>query len=115
LELKRGQDHIIQLKKDGYEELSVSCQHVMGATIAGNILLGGLIGAGVDAASGSMYRLTPEFITIDLKPVIAKLEQPGIITDKLKELEELKKAGVVPDEEYARLKGKHLEELGQGQ
>jgi hypothetical protein len=111
LELKRGQDHIIQIKKEGYEELSVGCQHVMSGVIAGNILLGGLIGAGIDAASGSMYRLTPESISVDLKPLIASLEKPGLAFEKMKELEELKNSGAISEEEYGRLKSKLLAEV----
>ena len=105
IELKRNQDHIITISKEGFENQSVTCKHVPRRVVLGYILLPlGLIGAAVDAASGSLYRLTPEVISLELKPVIAKLEKPGLPVDKLKELEDLKNSGTITEEEYDRLK-----------
>ena len=105
IELKRNQDHIITISKEGFENQSVTCKHVLSPAILGYILLPlGLIGAVVDAASGSLYRLTPEAISLELKPAIAKLEKHGLPIDKLKELEDLKYSGTITKEEYDILK-----------
>ena len=105
IELKRKQDHIITVSKEGFEDQSVTCKHVLRPAVVGYILLPfGLIGAVVDTASGSLFRLTPEAINLELKPVIAKLENPGLPIDKLKELEDLKNSGTITEEEYDRLK-----------
>lgn len=52
LELKRKKDHIIQVSKEGYETETVNIQHVLSGAVAGNIIAGGLIGWGIDAATG---------------------------------------------------------------
>jgi len=105
LELKRSQDHIITFSKEGFESKSVTCKHVLSRVFLGYILLPlGLIGAVVDVASGSLYRLTPEAISLELNPVIAKLEKPGLPIDKPKELDDLKKSGTITEEEYDRLR-----------
>jgi hypothetical protein len=39
-----------------------------GAGMAGNLLLGGVIGAGVDVASGAMLDLTPNPLRVTLEP-----------------------------------------------
>lgn len=109
LELKRNTDYIMTIQKEGYEDTSITFQRVMSGVIAGNLLLGGIIGAGVDAASGAMYRFTPESVTVDLKLIAVQIEKPGLTVEKLKDLEELRKANAITAEEYARLKEKLLE------
>jgi hypothetical protein len=107
LKLKRKQDHIITISKEGFEKQSVICKHVLISKVAvvGYILIpGGLIGAVVDAANGSLYRLTPDGISLELKPVSAKLGKLGLPVEKLKELAELKNSGTITEEEYDRLK-----------
>jgi len=37
--------------------------------MAGNVLLGGIIGAGVDAATGATKKLTPNPIRVTLNPL----------------------------------------------
>jgi len=77
LELKRKQDHIITILKEGFVTQSVTCKHALSKTVVVYILLPlGLISAAVDGANGSIYRLTPDSINLELKPVRAKLELP---------------------------------------
>ena len=64
-------------KKDGYQDaIQTIPSHFNGAT-AGNIIAGGLIGIGVDAASGANYSYpdTPTMIT--LVPVAAASATPS--------------------------------------
>ena len=79
IELKRNQDHIITISKEGFETQSITCIHVLSRAVVGYIILPlGFISAAVDTANGSLYRLTPDSISLELKPVIAELEKPGL-------------------------------------
>lgn len=57
LTLKRKQDHVIQIKKDGFEDYTVTCHHVVSGAVASDLITGGLIGWGVDALSGGQHML----------------------------------------------------------
>ena len=105
IELKRNLDHMITISKEGFETQSITCKHVLSRAVVGYILLPlGLISAVVDTANGSIYRLTPEAISAELKPVIAELGKPGLTIDKLKKLEDLKNSNTITKAEYDRLK-----------
>ncbi len=43
-----------------------------GAGMAGNVLVGGIIGAGVDVATGAMLDLTPNPLRVTLEPEVAQ-------------------------------------------
>ena len=110
LSLKRKNDHVINISKEGYESSSVTVQHVVSGAVAGNILAGGLIGWGVDAASGGQYRLVPELVSIQLK-LLEKTHPALFLSDKYKELEqleELRKKGVLKEDEFNLLKERCL-------
>jgi len=69
LTLLRGEGpYTVAINKDGYWEETVILKKTMSGATAGNALIGGLIGIGVDAATGAMYKLVPEEINVDLKP-----------------------------------------------
>lgn len=75
--LPRKGDYVVTITKDGHESVTVEVKHkVVGAGsagMAGNILLGGLIGAAVDAGSGTMFDLVPNPIKVNLLPLTATL------------------------------------------
>jgi hypothetical protein len=66
LKLKRNHSHRIDFAKQGYVSESRHVTPSIGgggaAGMAGNILVGGIIGAAVDAGSGAMYDLTPSHL-----------------------------------------------------
>jgi hypothetical protein len=68
--LRRKGDYVVTITKEGYENVSVNVTHkVVGAGsagMAGNLLLGGIIGAAVDAGSGAMFDLVPNPIKVNL-------------------------------------------------
>jgi hypothetical protein len=72
LEVKRKSNLVLDITKDGYESMRVNVlSEVAGAGaagMAGNVVLGGLIGAEVDAATGATKRLTPNPVRITLNP-----------------------------------------------
>jgi len=73
LDLKRSVARTLTATLAGHQPKSAVVSPQVGgggaAGMAGNILLGGIIGAGVDAASGAMYDLTPTRVTLVLDPI----------------------------------------------
>jgi hypothetical protein len=69
LTLRRDTNHAVLVEKDGYMSETVTLTSGVGAAVAGNIILGGLIGGGIDMASGAAYKLYPETINVALKPL----------------------------------------------
>ena len=72
---------VVKIEKEGYEtiELQVVGQISGGgaAGMAGNVLLGGIIGAGVDAATGATKDLKPNPINVKLVPIKQGDKPPG--------------------------------------
>jgi len=68
--LPRNRPVTVNISKAGYEPQSVQVMPQIegggAAGMAGNVLVGGIIGVGVDAVSGAMYDLTPDHIHVDL-------------------------------------------------
>jgi hypothetical protein len=64
---------VVKVEKEGFEPVEVQISskiHGAGGTaMAGNILLGGLIGAAVDASTGAAYDLVPNPVNVKLVPV----------------------------------------------
>src|SRR5581483_10828258 len=68
--LRRDSDYTIVADKEGYQQSEALLQHsVDWYTFLGNIIFGGLIGWGIDFASGSAYELSPSTVDIQLKPI----------------------------------------------
>ena len=65
--LERRSDHTIEISKEGYKSATIMIKRTFNGMATGNILLGGIIGAGVDAASGSMNKLVPERVDVILE------------------------------------------------
>jgi hypothetical protein len=85
LKLKRKHPVAVQLCKVGYEPVNTQVMsHISGAGaagMAGNVLIGGLIGVGVDAASGATKELSPNPLRVDLvagTPGCATPEFPAV-------------------------------------
>jgi len=70
--LKREGSYNVVVSKDGYETVESSVSHSVagggGVAMAGNILLGGVIGAVVDSNTGAMHNLAPNPLKVILKP-----------------------------------------------
>ena len=70
--VKRGDSLSVTIKKAGYETITVNVtSQVAGAGaagMAGNVILGGLIGAAIDAGTGAMKELKPNPVTVKLVP-----------------------------------------------
>src|SRR5690554_3565979 len=75
LEVKRRPGFVVTVEKDSYRSVQVNfistVSGVGGAAMAGYVVLGGIIGVGVDASNGSMNELTPN-------PLHVMLEEVGV-------------------------------------
>lgn len=128
LKLPRNENCIVKIERDGYEPVEVTVtpqtSDAGSAGMAGNILLGGLIGAAVDAGSGAMYDLKPNPVSVKLEKKKESLlqEHPIPVTspvairektlaDRLKELNKLREENLISEDEYQQQKKKVLEGL----
>lgn len=70
--VKRRGDIVVTLEKEGYETVSAtvtsSIDAVGSAAMAGNLVSGGIVGAGIDAGTGAMHSHKPN-------PLVVKLER----------------------------------------
>jgi len=67
IDLKRKDNHTVKIALDGYHPYEMTLIKKTNSWVWGNIVFGGLIGLVVDAASGSMYKLTPEQVNAELR------------------------------------------------
>lgn len=76
LNLKRGDAHVISIKKEGFKESSVKIDKQVSSWIIGNIIFGGLIGCGIDFISGGAYDLKPERVDVNLTKLAQREGEP---------------------------------------
>jgi hypothetical protein len=73
LRMKRKAQFKVTVSKEGYQTQEAEVHGVVkgggAAGMAGNVIFGGLIGAGVDASNGSMMNLKPNPLQVTLVPV----------------------------------------------
>ena len=71
LEMPKKHGFIVTLTKEGCETRNVNVVTKMaksgGAAVAGNVLVGGVVGLGVDAISGAAKELVPNPIKVTLE------------------------------------------------
>ena len=67
---KRELPFVCLIEKEGYESVEVSIESIVSgagaAGVAGNVAIGGLIGAGIDMYSGAALSLVPNPVEIEL-------------------------------------------------
>lgn len=104
LELNRKWAYQVTFVKEGYEALTQLLEPKLSgdgaAGMAGNILLGGLIGAGVDASTGAMNDLKPNPMVVTLVETGTASESPTVeiaeseIVDKAQDVADAAQATV---------------------
>lgn len=81
--LPRGDSLVVTIAKEGYETVMVNVNsQVVGAGaagMAGNVLVGGFIGAGVDAFSGAMKDLKPNPVSVKLVRLAEVAARPAVV------------------------------------
>lgn len=105
LVLKRDNNYLITIQKTGFEQQSVPVVKNIGGAVWGNVIAGGLVGWGVDAASGSQYNLLPASVAVRLVPVNTVVK--GMAADdsftfvsKLKALDQEHDTKQISDQDY---------------
>ena len=63
---KSNKPGTVVITKEGYKSLNVYLEQQMSGWVWGNCLIGGLIGVGIDYASGAAYKLSPKDINVTL-------------------------------------------------
>lgn len=115
--LPRKDALVVKIQKAGYEPVEVNITPQVsgagGAGMAGNVLVGGLIGAAVDAGSGAMNDLLPNPVRVNLVPQEgAALDDSGLGAEgRLARLKALKNAGAITASEYRRQRAEILRKL----
>ena len=76
IKMSRKSKFTATITKEGYKPATVEVTHKTAnagaAGVAGNVLLGGVIGLGVDVATGASQDLTPNPVNLKLEPVEPK-------------------------------------------
>ena len=74
-EVGRRDTLTVFVSKPGYKSRTIIVQSEVGggggAAMAGNVIFGGIIGAGVDAGTGAMYEHKPNPLMVQLEPETA--------------------------------------------
>lgn len=111
--LSRKDAVVVEIKKEGYEPIKVNVQpQISGGGsmgMAGNVLVGGLVGAAIDAGSGAMNDLKPNPIKVKLVP----LPQPEPLDTRsyLERLKAQRDSGAISESEYRRKRAEILKGL----
>ena len=66
LRLEKEKVHLLEISKEGYDTKYITIKRAMDDSSAGNFLLGGVLGAGIDGASGAGYKLVPGVVDTKL-------------------------------------------------
>ena len=74
LNLKRGETHIIEIKKEGYETYRLQTSKSITGWFWGNLVCGGIIGFVIDLATGNAYDIDPGIVTATLSKDTGMLE-----------------------------------------
>jgi len=72
LNLERKTSYVLNFTKDGYSPATFQlASHVRGGIVVADVLLTGLIGVIIDAATGAWSKLSPETATVTLTKIAA--------------------------------------------
>jgi len=66
-ELSRKSTHVVHIVMPGYETYEMKIEKKVSGWLFGNIIFGGIVGLIVDAATGSLYNLTPEQVAAEFE------------------------------------------------
>jgi hypothetical protein len=105
--LERNREYVLTITKQGFQSEQVKIQHVISGWVAGNLISFGVIGTGIDVATGSIWSLEPHDIRVSLHPLsdqefylIADRLDTKTLQSKLAELDLLLQENVLTIDEY---------------
>ncbi|MDR8394547.1 PEGA domain-containing protein [Aliifodinibius sp. S!AR15-10] len=67
IKLERKKSHTVSLELAGYQPYETTLTKSVSGWVWGNIVFGGLIGLGVDAITGGLYKLSPKQINAEFR------------------------------------------------
>ncbi|HEX2836562.1 MAG TPA: PEGA domain-containing protein [Phycisphaerales bacterium] len=114
--LRRNKDYILTVMKDGYHPQTVQITGVLSGWLAGNLLFGGIIGGGIDAATGAGFTLTPDKIAITMVPLAPGQAAAPVPTgplsldDRDRLADQMKADGMLDEKQHTAVKKKIEEE-----
>ena len=117
--MSRKRDHSLVFELEGFHPEQVTVTHVLSGAVAGNILVGGLIGWGVDAMTGAQYRLVPGTVNVHLREirlgqtVQSVLSRPLTTADRLANLKDLLDKALITDDEYNAMRKEILDSISE--
>jgi len=88
--VERKKDHAVVLTKEGFEENQSRVESHLSWWVAGNVILGGLVGILVDVLSGGGYTIEPDAVAVTLKPI------EGVATSAAPPLSSLTQSPPIP-------------------
>lgn len=118
--LSRKDAVVVELQKTGYEPVKVNVQPQIsgagGVGMAGNVLLGGIVGAAVDVGTGAMNDLKPNPIQVRLVRHAGEGaedagETAGAVEQRLETLKAMRRSGLLTEAEYRRKRSEILSRL----
>lgn len=65
-QLSRKKLHLIKIELDGYAPFELYTKRKYSGWLWGNVLLGGLIGLGIDVGTGGLYKIAPGRVSANL-------------------------------------------------
>lgn len=103
--MKRKDDHSVEISRQGYQKEKVEIKGDMSLAVVGDILAGGVIGYGIDAATGAQRRLVPEVVDVRLRPStgVGTKERMEVL-EKIDQLNKRKEKGIITEEEYKKMR-----------
>jgi len=134
LEKKHNDKFVVFIEKEGYEKVEVRVTHKTcdagAAGMAGNVILGGIIGAAVDAGSGATQELCPNPVKVALVPLQKSHDTPmvkdsipdgspsqnvtstdledDLYVSKMRKFKQMNEEGLISNEEYEAIRRKLL-------
>jgi hypothetical protein len=66
IKLKRGKDHIIEIKKAGYDTYKITTDKSIAGMFWANLLCGGVVGMVIDLVTGNAYNIEPTVVSAQL-------------------------------------------------
>ncbi|ANP46156.1 hypothetical protein [Candidatus Viadribacter manganicus] len=83
--ISREAEFTVLIRKEGYQEVTANVSHATasggGLGMAGNVLVGGLIGAAVDANSGATQNLVPNPLVVHLEALAPAEVAPALTSE----------------------------------
>ncbi|MCK5730869.1 MAG: PEGA domain-containing protein [Draconibacterium sp.] len=74
-ESSEKKEYQVKIHLDGYHPYEIKVKRTVDGWFFGNIIFGGLIGIIIDAATGSMYKLTPDQVIATIGKESAAIQQ----------------------------------------